>query len=84
MPFPQGSSLLLYSDAITEGKTRDDTRLEERGLINVATRCLKMAPREQLVRSITGELNRILRMPLTDDLTIVSATRSIQTGWHDF
>jgi sigma-B regulation protein RsbU (phosphoserine phosphatase) len=84
MPFPQGSSLLLYSDAITEGKTRDDDRLEERGLINVATRCLKMAPREQLVRSIAGELNKILRMPLTDDLTIVCATRSIQTGWHDF
>jgi serine phosphatase RsbU (regulator of sigma subunit)/ABC-type amino acid transport substrate-binding protein len=84
MPFPKGSSLLLYSDAITEGKTRDGDRLEERGLINVATRCLKTAPREQLVRSIAGELNRLLRMPLADDLTIVCATRSIQIGWHDF
>ena len=83
LPFPQGCSLLLYSDAITEGKTLDGDRLEERGVINVATRCLKMAPREQLVRSIAGELNKILRMPLTDDLTIVCATRSIQTGRHD-
>jgi sigma-B regulation protein RsbU (phosphoserine phosphatase) len=84
LPFPPGCSLLLYSDAITEGKTRDGDRLEEMGVISVAARCLKMAPREQLVRSITGELNRILRMPLADDLTIVCATRSIQTGWHDF
>ena len=84
LPFPPGCSLLLYSDAITEGKTRDGDRLEEKGVISVATRCLKMAPREQLVRSITGELNKVLRMPLADDLTIVCATRSIQTGWHDF
>jgi serine phosphatase RsbU (regulator of sigma subunit) len=84
LPFPQGSSLLLYSDAITEGKTRDGDRLGERGLINVAANCLKMVPREQLVRSIAGELDNILRMPLADDLTIVCATRTIQTGWHDF
>ena len=80
LPFPQGCSLLLYSDAITEGKTHDGDRLEERGVINVATRCLEMAPREQLVTSIAGELNKILRMPLTDDLTIVCATRSSKTG----
>jgi len=80
LPFPRGSSLLLYSDAITEGKTRGGSRLEERGLISVARRCLKMAPREQLVKSIAKELNRIFRMPLTDDLTIVCATRSAKTG----
>jgi len=80
LPFPQGCSLLLYSDAITEGKTLDGDRLEERGVINVAVRCLEMAPREQLVKSIAGELNKILRMPLTDDLTIVCATRSSRTG----
>jgi len=79
LPFPRGSSLLLYSDAITEGKTRDGSRLEEKGLINVAVRCLQMAPREQLVKSIAGELNRIFRMPLADDLTIVCATRSVKT-----
>jgi len=80
LPFPQGCSLLLYSDAITEGKTLDGDRLEERGVINVAVRCLEMAPREQLVKSIAGELNKILRMPLTDDLTIVCATRLSRTG----
>jgi len=80
LPFPQGCSLLLYSDAITEGKTLDGDRLEERGVINVAVRCLEMAPREQLVKSIAGELNKILRMPLTDDLTIVCATRLSKTG----
>jgi serine phosphatase RsbU (regulator of sigma subunit)/ABC-type amino acid transport substrate-binding protein len=83
LPFPRGSSLLLYSDAITEGKTRDGDRLQERGLISVAVRCLQMAPREQLVKSIAGELNRIFHMPLTDDLTIVCATRTAKTGQHD-
>jgi phage-related baseplate assembly protein len=52
-------------------------------VISVAVRCLKMAPREQLVRSVAGELNKILRLPLTDDLTIVCATRSDKTGQHD-
>ena len=80
LPFPQGCSLLLYSDAITEGKTRDGDRLGEQGVIDVAGRCLKMAPREQLVISIAGELNKILRMPLADDLTIVCATRSSKAG----
>ncbi len=83
LPFPKGCSLLLYSDAITEGKKRDGVRLEERGLIDVAVSCLKMAPREQLVKSIAGELNRIFHMPLADDLTIVCATRSAKTGQHD-
>ena len=79
LPFPRGSTLLLYSDAITEGKTRNGDRLEEQGLIEVAVRCLQAAPREELVRSITGELNRIFDMPLADDLTIVCATRSAGT-----
>jgi serine phosphatase RsbU (regulator of sigma subunit)/ABC-type amino acid transport substrate-binding protein len=83
LPFPQGCSLLLYSDAITEGKTRDGDRLEETGVINVAARCLKMAPSEQLVISIAEELNKILRMPLADDLTIVCATRSSNAGEHN-
>jgi len=80
LPFPQGCSLLLYSDAITEGKTPDGDRLEEQGVINVAAGCLKMAPREQLVTSIAEELNKILKMPLADDLTIVCATRSSKPG----
>jgi serine phosphatase RsbU (regulator of sigma subunit)/ABC-type amino acid transport substrate-binding protein len=80
LPFPRGCSLLLYSDAITEGKTRGGSRLEERGLIEVAVRCLETAPREELVRSIAGELNRIFDMPLADDLTIVCATRSAGNG----
>ena len=80
LPFPKGSSLLLYSDAITEGKTPDGDRLEEQGVINVAAGCLKMAPREQLVTSIAEELNKILKMPLADDLTIVCATRSSKPG----
>jgi sigma-B regulation protein RsbU (phosphoserine phosphatase) len=80
LPFPPGSSLLLCSDAVTEGKTRDGERLGERGLISVAMRCLQGAAREELIKAVSGELNRVLSMPLADDLTIVCATRSATTG----
>jgi serine phosphatase RsbU (regulator of sigma subunit)/ABC-type amino acid transport substrate-binding protein len=80
LPFPLGSSLLLYSDAITEGKIRGGRRLEERGFVSVAGSCLKTTPREQLISAIAKELNMLFYMPLIDDLTIVCATRSAKTG----
>jgi serine phosphatase RsbU (regulator of sigma subunit) len=77
MPFPLGASLLLYSDAITEGKTRQGERLGEKGLIDLAGKCLRTAQREMLVMTLTGKLDDILNQPLADDLTIVCATRSL-------
>jgi len=77
MPFPLGASLLLYSDAITEGKTRQGERLGENGLIELAVKCLRNFQRETLVAALTEELDDILNQPLADDLTIVCATRSV-------
>jgi sigma-B regulation protein RsbU (phosphoserine phosphatase) len=77
MPFPLGASLLLYSDAVTEGKTRRGERLGETGLIDMASKCLRNTQRETLVVALTGELDEILNQPLADDLTIVCATRSV-------
>ena len=77
MPFPLGASLLLYSDAVTEGKTRRGERLGETGLIDMTSKCLRTTQRETLVMALTGELDEILNQPLADDLTIVCATRSV-------
>ena len=80
LPFPMGASLLLYSDAVTEGKMRDGARLEEAGLIRVVMDCLKDSPRENLVRALTARLDGLLGQPLADDLTIVSMTRTSRPG----
>ncbi len=77
LPFSLGASLLLYSDAITEGKTQRGERLGEGGLIDLASKCLRTSQRETLVVALTGKLDEILNQPLADDLTIVCATRSV-------
>jgi serine phosphatase RsbU (regulator of sigma subunit)/ABC-type amino acid transport substrate-binding protein len=77
LPFPLGASLLLYSDAITEGKTPGGDRLGESGLIELATKCLRTSQRESLVVALAEKLDGILNLPLADDLTIVCATRSV-------
>ena len=76
LSFPAGASLLLYSDAATEGKMRQGGRLQEEGLIRVARRTLKPSNRLNLVKALTEELNAVLNQPLADDLTIVCATRT--------
>ena len=80
LPFPVGASLLLYSDAVTEGKMHNGERLEEAGLIRVVAECLSDAPRESLVQALTGRLDRLLEQPLADDLTIISTTRMANPG----
>jgi sigma-B regulation protein RsbU (phosphoserine phosphatase) len=77
LPFPLGASLLLYSDAITEGKSLHGERLGESGLIDLASKCLRTSQRESLVAALTGKLDGILNQPVADDLTIVCATRSV-------
>jgi serine phosphatase RsbU (regulator of sigma subunit) len=77
LPFPLGASLLLYSDAITEGKSLRGERLGESGLIELASKCLRTSQRESLVAALTGKLDEILNQPVADDLTIVCATRSV-------
>jgi serine phosphatase RsbU (regulator of sigma subunit)/ABC-type amino acid transport substrate-binding protein len=80
LPFPIGASLLLYSDAVTEGKMKNGGRLEEAGLIQVVIDCLADAPRGNLVQALTARLDRLLELPLADDLTIVSTTRMTPPG----
>ncbi|MGD8312218.1 MAG: SpoIIE family protein phosphatase [Gammaproteobacteria bacterium] len=76
LPFPHGATLLLYSDAVTEGKMKQGRRLGESGLIDVLQHCLKTGVHENLVTALTEKLDELLDQPLTDDLTIVCATRS--------
>jgi serine phosphatase RsbU (regulator of sigma subunit) len=73
--FPKGASLLLYSDAVTEGKTKNGGRLNEEGLISIVNTTLQSGQRENLVSSLAKKLNQSLAQPLADDLTIISITR---------
>ena len=75
LPFPVGASLLLYSDAATEGKMKQGGRLEEDGLIRVTRQCLETGNRKNLVKTLKETLDTVLDQPLADDLTIVCATR---------
>lgn len=80
LPFPVGASLLLYSDAVTEGKMPNGERLGEAGLIRVVSECLQDTPCETLVQALTARLDHLLDLPLADDLTIVSTTRMSPGG----
>jgi serine phosphatase RsbU (regulator of sigma subunit)/ABC-type amino acid transport substrate-binding protein len=82
LPFPPGATLLLYSDAVTEGKMKNGERLGEAGLVGVVTACLQEAPREHLVQGLTARLDGLLAQPLEDDLTIVSTTRLATPAGH--
>ena len=42
--------------------------------------CLADAPRGNLVQALTARLDRLLELPLADDLTIVSTTRMTPPG----
>jgi sigma-B regulation protein RsbU (phosphoserine phosphatase) len=75
IPFPKGSSILLYSDAVTEGKTKSGVRLEEKGLVELTKTCLQSCPRENLIELLAKELDELLEQPLADDLTIIHINR---------
>jgi sigma-B regulation protein RsbU (phosphoserine phosphatase) len=75
LPFPVGASLLLYSDAVTEGRMRDGARLGEEGLVRLVGECLRNTTREELVRVLTTRLDGLLEQPMADDLTIICTTR---------
>ena len=74
--FPKGASILLYSDAVTEGKVRDGGRLGEERLTELAKSCMTTCERENLVKLLAKRLEELLEQPLADDLTIICITRS--------
>ncbi len=76
VPFPEGASILLYSDAVTEGRTLKGERLNEEGLVDLMSTCLQSCHRQSLIEVLAEKLDELLEQPLADDLTIICITRS--------
>jgi len=74
--FPKGASILLYSDAVTEGKTKQGERLNEEGLIDVMRTCFQSGQRQSLIEILAKKLDELLEQPLADDLTVICITRT--------
>jgi len=72
--FPPGSSLLMYSDAITDAPMSDDLMLAEAGLTQLVSDA--MAEHGGLrVADLIDRLYATVRTPLEDDLTAVCIRR---------
>ncbi|MDO8606838.1 MAG: SpoIIE family protein phosphatase [Phaeospirillum sp.] len=74
MPFPPGTSLLMYSDAITDAPQPDDELFGESGLAELVRELLAQDGRLAVDHLIEGLYSRV-RMPLEDDLTAVCIRR---------
>lgn len=75
VPFPAGSVLFLYSDALTESKDAMGERMGNQGLIERVTRHLRVGSPEDLLIVVVGDFVRSLEYGLPDDLTAVSVWR---------
>lgn|GEM_PF-803223 len=75
-PFPKGSSLLLYSDAVTEAQTGSpEDMIGEDGLTELVQ--LARGPDNRIsIAALTAELFRRAPPPLADDLTCVAIHRA--------
>ena len=75
LAFPPGASLLLYSDAVTEGKLVQGGRFHEQGLIELIRKTIAILPGKQRLNALINLLNKQFVHPLADDLTLVSLYR---------
>ena len=75
LAFPPGASLLLYSDAVTEGKLVQGGRFNEQGFIELIKKSIASLPGKQRLNALINLLNKQFVHPLADDLTLVSLYR---------
>ncbi|TAN80461.1 MAG: response regulator [Magnetospirillum sp.] len=73
-PFPPGTSLLMYSDAITDAPRLDDELFGEAGLTDLVRDLLAEGDGVRVDRLIEGLYSRV-HLPLEDDLTAVCISR---------
>jgi sigma-B regulation protein RsbU (phosphoserine phosphatase) len=73
-PFPAGSSLFMYSDAITDAPMPDDQLFGETGLADLVQAVVTDTGRMRVDSLIEGLYQRV-RTPLEDDLTAVCIRR---------
>ena len=75
LAFPAGSTLLLYSDAVTEAKLIQGGRLHQQGLIDLVINSIVSQPAKQRLDTLINTLNEQFIHPLADDLTVVCISR---------
>lgn len=73
-PFPPGASLLIYSDAITDATTTDESLFGEAGLSELVGELMGRTGDLRVADLIDG-LYRHVRTPIEDDLTAVCIRR---------
>jgi len=73
--FPAGSMLLLYSDAVNEGKTKQGDRLGDEPLYELIQEHLIMDPPDQLFDNLIDKFEEIFVHPMADDFSVVSVRR---------
>lgn len=74
IPFPPGSSLLMYSDAMTEAVDRNGHLLGEDGLVRLADEALTKG--EGRLKRLLASFDSVVARPLADDLTAICVTRT--------
>ena len=70
IPFPKGSFLFLFSDALFESPTLDGPALEVEGVLELARGAISTRP-EQPLDYLLERFDREVEQPLNDDLTAV-------------
>ena len=76
VPFPEGSFLIIHSDALTEAPCRGaELGIEVEGLVKLLEGELAKGNSETLLRDTLVEFYRTAILPLPDDLTALSAYR---------
>jgi sigma-B regulation protein RsbU (phosphoserine phosphatase) len=75
IPFPKGSYLFLYSDALSETLDKEGKCLDELGVLDLVTESLSLHHGEATLNSILAPFNARMTRPLPDDLTAIWLVR---------
>lgn len=71
--FPQGASLLVYSDAVTEAEDRNGHLLGEEGLLRLVDQTF--GTDEKRLAPLLAAFDTVVQRPLADDLTAICISR---------
>lgn len=78
--FPPGSSLFLYSDAMTEAYMADGEMVEQTRLLEMVRSHYRTGAGVSIPALVEHFLDQV-RSPLDDDMTVVSVTLTYTNGW---
>lgn len=80
IPFPPGSSLFLYSDALTESPSMTDPAYDEERIRAVFTEQIPVPPADSLFDALISDFLVRVGEPLNDDLTMLLLSRPTEAA----